>query len=375
MNQTNLDSLVSYVRVLSGEDSVQLGDSTVLIQDRRYNESKILAAGYLKQKLEDFGIEASEQIYSDNGRNIIGIQTGTIYPDSILIICAHFDAVTNYCADDDASGVAAVLESARILSKYQLTYTLVYALWDEEEAGIIGSRYYVSQAVLNKMNIKGVLNLEMFGWDGDDDGVMDIHTSDISSSRSLSNLVFNTISIYDLPLIPVIHDPGAGGSDHWAFWNEGFGAIVIGEAYWGGDFSPYYHSTEDRIDKFNLSYFYNLSKLTLGSISTLAVVIEDNSSPVEFAEVEPQNYKLYQNYPNPYNSTTTIPFEIRNRGFIKLIIYNSVGQKVQVVLEKMMAAGFYEIQVNTLNLSSGIYFYRLISNTNFIMQRKMLLIK
>jgi hypothetical protein len=309
INQTNLDSLVSYVRILTGEDSVQLGDSKVLIQDRKSNQGRALAAEFIRQKLNSFNLEATEQIYSNTGKNIIATQTGTLYPDNNYIICAHFDAVTGYCADDNASGVATVLESARILSKYQLEYTLIYALWDQEEPGTIGSMYYASQAASSNMDIRGVVNLEMLGWDGNNDAVMDIDGSNVSNSTYLTNYVFNIISIYDLPLNPVIFNPGAGGSDHWPFWNEGFGATAISQAYYGGDFNPYYHSTGDRIDKFNLPFFQNLAKLAIGSVSSLVFVIEDSSLPVELSSFDAKAF------PNQVSLKWTTQSELINFGF------------------------------------------------------------
>jgi hypothetical protein len=272
INQTNLDSLVSFVRILSGEDSVMIGDTTVLIQHRVSNQNNDLAADYIKQKLEGYDLDTYDQVYSSGGRNIYAIQTGILYPDEQYIICAHYDAVTDYCADDDASGTAGVLEAARILSNYQLDYTLIYALWDEEEIGLIGSGYYASQAFSNNDNILGVVNLEMSGWDSDDDGLIDIHTRNIANSVSLANLVFNIVSVYNLSLAPVIYNPGATNSDHDSFWDEGYSAIVFSEAFWGGDFNPYYHTIDDRIDRFNLPYFHKLVKLAVGSISTLVDV-------------------------------------------------------------------------------------------------------
>ena len=56
INQTNLDSLVSFVRILSGEDSVMIGDTTVLIQHRISSQNNDLAADYIKQKLEGYGM-------------------------------------------------------------------------------------------------------------------------------------------------------------------------------------------------------------------------------------------------------------------------------------------------------------------------------
>ena len=378
INQTNLDSLVSFVRILSGEDSVIIGGSKVVIHHRVSNNNNNLAADYIKQKLEEYGLDTYDQLYYDPyGRNIYAIQPGILYPDEQYIICAHYDAVDFYCADDDASGVAAVLEAARILSDYQLDYTLIYALWDEEEIGLYGSGYYAEQAFINNDDILGVVNLEMFGWDSNDDGKMDIHTKNIANSVTLANLVYNIVSVYNLSLDPVIYNPGTNSSDHFSFWNRGYSAIVFSEAFYGGDFNPYYHTSGDRVQNFNLPYFHNLAKLAVGSISTLVEV-----NPLVSVENEelhiPLSFKI-QNYPNPFNPGTKIKFTIpqdrrRETQNVKLVVYNILGSEIATLVDDERPAGIYEIEWDATGLPGGVYIVTLNSSENMI-NTKMVLLK
>jgi hypothetical protein len=74
-----------------------------------------------------------------------------------------------------------------------------------------------------------------------------------------------------LTLTPNVINPGKPGSDHSSFWNEGYGAIVYGESFFGGDPNPSHHTVNDRIDLFNLTYFEELSKLSVGITSTIAI--------------------------------------------------------------------------------------------------------
>ena len=83
--------------------------------------------------------------------------------------------------------------------------------------------------------------------------------------------------VYNLDLSPVIYYPGSSSSDHGSFWIYGYTATVFGEAYWGGDFNDYYHTSNDRIIHFNLDYFHSLSKLAVASLSYLVL----NSFPVQ----------------------------------------------------------------------------------------------
>jgi hypothetical protein len=378
INQTNLDSLVSFVRILSGEDSVIIGGTKVVIHHRVSNNNNNLAADYIKQKLEEYGLDTYDQLYYDPyGRNIYAIQPGILYPDEQYIICAHYDAVDFYCADDDASGVAAVLEAARILSNYELDYTLIYALWDEEEIGLYGSGYYAEQAFINNDDILGVVNLEMVGWDSNDDGKMDIHTKNIANSVTLANLVYNIVSVYNLSLDPVIYNPGTNSSDHFSFWSRGYSAIVFSEAFYGGDFNPYYHTSGDRVQNFNLPYFHKLAKLAVGSISTLVEV-----NPLVSVENEelliPLSFKI-QNYPNPFNPSTTVQFSVPFVGDshitpVQLKVYNVLGDEVATLVNDERPSGTYEVEWNASGLSSGVYIVTLISSATMI-NTKMILLK
>lgn len=88
----------------------------------------------------------------------------------------------------------------------------------------------------------------------------------------------------------------------------------------------------------------------------------------------PEHYALEQNYPNPFNPTTVISFSISVASNTSLEIYNVLGQKVAILVNKELNAGSHKYQFNASNLSSGIYFYKLQSN-NFTSIKKMMLIK
>ena len=251
-NLTNLDTLEHYVNVLSGEDSVTINGQRHLIASRYWaNPGNDLAADFIFETLQKTGLGVTNQNYSAVGRNVLAIQTGTDYPDQQFIICAHYDDMPSTPpapgADDNASGTAAVLEAARILSQVPSSYTIIYALWDEEEIGLNGSDYYATQAAAAGDTILGVVNLEMFGWDSNDDSKFEIHTRPIAGSIQLASLIQSLVSIYQIGLFPVIHNPGTTASDHSSFWDQGFTAVVYSQAYFAGDPNPFYHSANDRI--------------------------------------------------------------------------------------------------------------------------------
>ena len=89
----------------------------------------------------------------------------------------------------------------------------------------------------------------------------------------------------------------------------------------------------------------------------------------------PDAFKLYEAYPNPFNPSTTIRYSIPESGSITLKVYNVTGQVVKTLIDnEYRASGSYDIKVDMSKLSSGVYFYTLRENSNF-MTKKMILLK
>ncbi len=206
-----------------------------------------------------------------------------MYPNKQYIICAHYDDMpsgsTAPGADDNGSGTAAVIEAARIFTQYNSAYTIIYALWDEEERGLYGSAYYAQQAALAGDSIMGVINMDMIAYDSDLDNVGEIHVRNYANSNSLKDQMVGVNSLYSIGVSTVIENPGTTASDQASFWNNGYGAILLIEEYYGGDFNAYYHTTSDLLSHFNQPYYHKMSRLTLGTVATLAELTE--ITPVE----------------------------------------------------------------------------------------------
>lgn len=88
----------------------------------------------------------------------------------------------------------------------------------------------------------------------------------------------------------------------------------------------------------------------------------------------PGSFRLFQNYPNPFNPSTVIKFDLVSSGNTQLILYNSLGQKINTLISEKMSAGTYEYSFNGSNLSSGIYYYSLTSG-NITQTKRMILLK
>ncbi len=108
----------------------------------------------------------------------------------------------------------------------------------------------------------------------------------------------------------------------------------------------------------------------VGKLVPVSVVSEGNDLPVE--------YKLFDNYPNPFNPSTKIRYSIPSgtstTNFVQLKIYDILGRQVAILVNETKAPGNYEVTFDAKNLSSGVYFYMLKAG-NFVQTKKMILIR
>lgn len=284
INQVDLGNLELTVSELSGEQTTTVNGNTVTIAARVQNNND-LAADYIKERLMQLdNLSLEDQAFNTVGRNIIATQIGKTNPNDIYIICAHYDSVTTFCADDNATGVAAVLEIARILSTQCMDNTIIYALWDEEEIGLRGSQHYANLAAANGDNILGVLNMDMIGYDGDEPGTpgdneWDIDVRNIAGSLAMKDDIVDIFNTYTFSLKPpIIVNPGTTFSDHSRFWDVGYSAVLVGESWETNDQTPFYHTSNDRLSTLDLPYFHELTKLVMAYTATKGGLLDiDNT--------------------------------------------------------------------------------------------------
>ncbi len=105
----------------------------------------------------------------------------------------------------------------------------------------------------------------------------------------------------------------------------------------------------------------------VGTLSSMSTNIKSN-------ENLPLNYFLNQNYPNPFNPSTEIAFSLAKASFVTLEVFDALGQKVQVLINRKMNAGRHAVKFNAGNLASGVYYYKITAD-KFQQVKKMLLIQ
>ncbi|HEU0277579.1 MAG TPA: M28 family metallopeptidase [Rhodanobacteraceae bacterium] len=136
-------------------------------------------------------------------KNVVAIQRGTTDPERVIVMTAHLDSRnTNIMdatgdapgANDDAAGIAALLETARVLSHYKFPATLVYSADDGEEQGLYGGRIIAQYAVDQGWNVEADLNNDMVGNDHGGNGVYDPHTVRVFSEGTKTNATLKQIA-------------------------------------------------------------------------------------------------------------------------------------------------------------------------------------
>jgi photosystem II stability/assembly factor-like uncharacterized protein len=145
-----------------------------------------------------------------------------------------------------------------------------------------------------------------------------------------------------------------------------------------------YNWRQENLLKFNTAfinslYFYNDSiGWAVGGAGKILFTSNGGQPLVQISnnnELIPNTYQLFQNYPNPFNSQTRIDFEILNRAFVNITVYDLRGKEVQSLVNDEKTTGRYSVNFNAQNISSGIYFTRMSVNGKSQKIIKMTLIK
>lgn len=228
------------------------------------------AAQYLYDTFQDMGIAVRYHNYTENylsGSNIEATIHGS-NSSNIFIICAHYDSVdAGPGADDDGSGVAAVLAAAKIMSNHEFHHTVRFVCFSGEEQGLIGSRHYAEDAYNNNEAIVAVLNVDMIGFapSGSDGIKGKIYEND--PSEWIVTYTQNINQVYTEYIgIQLFSQGETWGSDHYYFWKYGYDAVFYAEY----NFNDYYHSADDTIDNMNITYATRFSRLILATLAEMA---------------------------------------------------------------------------------------------------------
>lgn len=364
LNDVRLDSLINFVKQLSGEKTVIINGVTDTIKSRQYQQpGNEKAFQFMKAEFIRFGYQVDSFSFNSAGKNLFAIKTGYKYPDRWFMLGAHYDnwPLTTVApgADDNASGTSTVLEAGRVFANYNSPYTIVFALWDEEEAGLLGSTAYVPTIGSNSEILMGYVNVDMLGWDGNNDSVVDINVRPVANSYTLRDKAQFCNTAYNIQLNLHVVDPGNGSTDHAPFWNNGHSAIGIDEEY-HDDFNPFWHTPADSLGQFNLSFYQKCSKLAYATIAEFAL---DTVNTVGIKEN--MLASQFQLYPNPFAEQITIRPEKQNALIEKVALFDCTGR---MIFEKQI--GNYSTTVFIDKpLNEGVYFLKVFTSENSFVKK------
>jgi hypothetical protein len=265
----------------------------------------------LRDAFESYGLQTRFRPFKYMGATMWTVeatQVGTKYPNSYLIICGHFDSISDNPmisapgADDNATGTAAVLTTAEILSNHTFDYSIRYICFAGEEVGLVGSYFYATEEWMMNTDIVGVLNFDMLGW-WEPPAERDLEIETNHASQWLAQAVVNATELYtDTPYEVHVYD-WAWWGDHFWFWLRGYSAVNHEEAWdWGDpDFNPHYHSNTDLPQYLDAEFTVDNVKVGVAAIATLA----DAGPPQEVSiDLRPGSC------PNPFNPKSNGVFPI-----------------------------------------------------------------
>jgi hypothetical protein len=299
--------------------------------------------------------------------NVEATQLGTVYPDSFIIMCGHFDSISFMYpflyapgADDNGTGTAAVLLAAEILRSYDFQYSIRYICFGGEEQILRGSQAYAQWAVDNNLGIVGVLNFDMMGyWVPGVEMDLEIETNE--ASQWLAAAIVNAADLYvGAPYELHVFD-GAWWGDHASFWDQGYAAVNHEEAWdWGDpDFNPNYHKTHDVIDYIGEDFMVGNVKIGVASMATLARL--DTTATGVGDPVPPLSAASLTARPNPFNERVALTVTgVTGRDKVRVIIYDALGRRVgevPVVLQNGRGVGYWIAAASEgTGTRSGVYF-------------------
>jgi Peptidase family M28 len=229
-----------------------------------------LASEYLFNKYKSFGYEPEYQWFPGRGAlggqtaNVIATLKGTVNPELVYVVSSHYDSVAaGPGADDDSSGTAALLETARVLAGHPMPATIVFASFTGEEAGLLGSREFVRRALDQNLTVVGALNNDMIGWANDHrlDDTIRYSNPGIRDIQHAAAIEFSNLITYDALYYK--------NTDAAAYY-EAYGDIVGGIGSYPVLGNPHYHQPHDLLEGINHQLITEVSKTTTATLMLLA---------------------------------------------------------------------------------------------------------
>ncbi len=318
---------------------------------------------WLVGKYQQYGysnIVSNNFTYGSNTlTNIVVTKTGELYPNTFLIVDGHYDTKTGTGTNDNGSGIAIILEIARLLANVNTQFSIKFINFSAEESGLIGSSDYVSNiSTPQNLDIRLVFNIdEVGGVAGQTNNTVSCESdqSAPTANNAVSALFTDTLAqataVYS-SLSTIITN--AYGSDYVPFQQAG--EIITG--FYETNESTYVHGSGDNLAHLDTSYVVEIAKASTGATLFLARAFDVYTA----TRIEAQKLSLNV-FPNPFRDQFTI--ENTSNQIYTYIIYGIDGKKIcsQQILPATQTIS------NMTDLSAGFYILNVMDERGGVLER------
>lgn len=336
------DSIFTTIRRLSGALPLTHAGQTRTVATRYYSTAdKTFVADALAAQLAAWGYDVAFQSFTYNRvacRNVVATLPGAVTPGEYFVVGGHYDSTSQTPtslapgAEDNASGTALVMELARLAAGRTFDRSLQFVLFDAEERGLIGSEYFVDDAVAGGRVIVGALIHDMVAFYAANYAIR-IEGQPAWESL-MSAMAANVDALTDLGWQK---DYYSFGSDHVPFQQAGYPAFLAIDYDWD-DYTPY-HSTADTWAAIAATAAMSVQVARAGA-GLLADVAGLQPAYVAGAgDAAPASLPALAAAPNPFNPRVTVRFTLAAAAAGELAVHDLAGRRVRVLHAGALAAG------------------------------------
>jgi hypothetical protein len=347
---------------------------------REYIEREFRSLPGLVTTRDSFYVPASSPFNQQPLMNVAAVLPRTNSSTEVIVVGAHYDSQAGRQAgwdslwqvmpapgaDDNASGVAAVIEIARVLSGRQAelgshgeVHFVAFAGEEGTTPGLAsylnGSRNYANGLRAKGANVVAVINMDMLGFNP-----LFRYATIVADSQSqwLGKYLYEKNIEYGLGFI--IDTPPFRAnrwSDHAPFWDAGYPAVLLIEnfsvvnanAYFPGNSS--YHRSSDTVGNLTIALISDFTQWALSAVVGLTM----NDRSMDSTDANEFSLRVF---PNPSEAAVTVQFFLRRSGNVTIALYDILGREIEMWREGILPSGYAQRSYQLPKISSGMYLLR-----------------
>jgi len=371
-NNYNKDSLINAVLQSINADSVRQTIQTLqdfntrfaLAPDHKnpavFISNKLKALGYNDVKLDSFMLDSiqwpqgSGTFYNTWQYTVVAQSNGTIDASKIFILGAHYDDILNqgdaftYApgADDNASGIAAMIETARVfkLHNIQPAYTIRFVAFAAEELYLNGSYKYTDKVFAANDNIVLMINNDMVAHNLQPANNWKFNIQKYPQTDWIENLT-NQIAQDYTQLTPVVATNSIEHSDSYPFYLRGYPAVFFQEY----DFCFLLHTISDSINSLDMNYCAEVTKISCG------ILLNTNLTSTGTANIQKAEINT-DIYPNPVQDNMNVSINSKLNQKVTISVFDMNNHQVFENERLLTQSGINNFVYDLRSLSKGIYY-------------------